>query len=215
MLHHRLAVLLEVLDRPWFKWASGLLSLAGLYDLAGAQFVSSNEASKMPRLHDLVAASAGWIPWWGWGWLLTGLLVLAMLEYATQQRMQLKADAKSKLAPRDIYPAEKIEELRSVMKEMEQLAMAGYFIQNEKASSVIERFRFVARDFQNDDNIEPKLVQIQSNVIRITTIRRMANAPASDSVDVDHGLLTKLIQETMDVVTDLLKLTGFTNKASA
>lgn len=72
----------EAISRRWFKVAISGWAVVGAYDLLLAQFLPESLSKDFPRIYTVLAMTAGWLPWWFWGWIGTALLAVAIVEKA-------------------------------------------------------------------------------------------------------------------------------------
>src|SRR5262249_53389776 len=78
----RLKIARLVLDRPWVKVALFGWAAICTYDTLLSQFVPESLAKKFPKMHEVIEATTGLIPYWGWLLILFAILTIASFEYA-------------------------------------------------------------------------------------------------------------------------------------
>lgn len=66
----------------WFRLACFFVTAIGLWDLLGAQILPPTWAEKMPKVREFVAMTTGWIPLWGWTFILLLTLTALAFEFA-------------------------------------------------------------------------------------------------------------------------------------
>jgi hypothetical protein len=76
----------SVIAGKWVKWLLGAWALISSYDTFGAQLVPRWLADRWPPLYEAIEMTSGWLPWWAWGWIVTGLVLFAVIEYAARLR---------------------------------------------------------------------------------------------------------------------------------
>jgi hypothetical protein len=74
----------EVFGQRWLRIPGLLLTALCLYDLFLSQALTEEFAKKWPRLHEIVAMTGGWLPWWAWGWIATAFAAAVVFEYAVR-----------------------------------------------------------------------------------------------------------------------------------
>ena len=79
----------EVFGQRWLRAPGAALTALGLYDLLLSQGLPEELAKKWPRLHEVIAMTGGWLPWWAWGWIVTGFAAIVIFEYAVRLHSRL------------------------------------------------------------------------------------------------------------------------------
>src|SRR5205807_3833707 len=54
------------------------------YDTLVSQFFPEKLAQKAPKIRELISETSGWLPWWGWLLVLSGIIACASFEYAVR-----------------------------------------------------------------------------------------------------------------------------------
>jgi hypothetical protein len=86
----RIEVVRKILDRRRVKAALVVWGIIATYDTLLSQFVPEPVAKRFPKIYDLLEATSGWLPWWGWALILAAILTMASFEYAHRQTMPLE-----------------------------------------------------------------------------------------------------------------------------
>jgi hypothetical protein len=87
-ISQRFTVLREITQRRWVRILLVVWALSGIYDLALSEWIPESVSSHLPRVYQVVAMTAGLVPWMVW--LLAGavIIVAGSVEYAFRHKQQ-------------------------------------------------------------------------------------------------------------------------------
>jgi hypothetical protein len=108
-IRERWRIVRNIFERRWVKIGVAVWAVVGTYDTFISQFVPESWAQKFPKMHEIIAATSGWLPLWGWLLILAGIIIAALLEYAVRKSRShsrlAAAGASNATLPSDMVPA--------------------------------------------------------------------------------------------------------------
>jgi hypothetical protein len=88
---HRFAVISEILERPWFRVLFVIWLLSGVWDLAISQWIPEKYSQHLPKMYQMVAMTAGLLPWQVWLFAGVAIVAAAAIESAARHRAKLQS----------------------------------------------------------------------------------------------------------------------------
>jgi hypothetical protein len=81
----RLAVVREITNRRWVRFALLLWAVIAAYDTFVHQFIPEPLTHRFPKIYELIYRTSGWLPWWTWLVVLALIVSGASIEFASKR----------------------------------------------------------------------------------------------------------------------------------
>lgn len=88
----RARILQRAVQRTWVQWLIILWTIVSAYDLFGSQLLPESVSQNLPKVREMIAATSGYLPWWGWAFIGMALVTTACVEYLAQDKLRESRD---------------------------------------------------------------------------------------------------------------------------
>lgn len=143
------------------------------------------------------------MPWW----VAIFMAFSAWLVFYLHQASIARQPSASVPAQNRAYTIEKVEQLRSAVKRMEELCLSGRAMSHETVAPTLSAFHFVVRDFEGDADMIDDLKAIDQFTIQALGIREYQSRMAYTGQDIDTTELMAAMQKTIDATRRVLDRT--------
>jgi hypothetical protein len=182
--------------------------------IAAAILRISQGIEKLKSVHDakgIADAFAIWCreTWANHSWLDIFIFSLAAVSFAAVTAEIWSPLARRMLGITKRYSWTKTEELRAVVKEVEENVFSWGGLDNDKTQILIKKFHSVSRDFDAAKELKPELAEIYDKAMRVFAINSLIERSPPPHDGIDWQLHTNLKNDVAAAIGRVLMATNW------